>query len=113
MKKRIKGICLTDFIIGFIILAILLVVICAIIFAVKNDANKINEGVVVDKHYRSEYVSYTYSGSGDNKISIPYIVPESYTLTIQGEKNGEPVEYYFNVPEQEYFKYNIGDYYKK
>lgn len=113
MKKNIRGICCADFITGITIVAILGVIICMIISCIMNAANKINEGIVVDKNYCAEYVTYTYSSSGDNKIMIPHTEPESYSLTIQGEKNGKTVEYSFNVPEQEYFQYNIGDYYRK
>ena len=107
--KRIKGISVSDLIIGLVIAAIIIVVISTIVSAVKNEANYINEGIVIDKHYRAEYTSYTNSG----KVLIPHTEPERYTLTIQGEKNGETVEYSFTVPKEEYFKYNIGDYYKK
>lgn len=81
---------------------------------VSNAANKIDEGVIIDKKYRASYVTTTYYRTNDN-ISIPISTkhPESYSFTIQGDKNGKTVEYTFNVPESEYNSYDIGDYYKK
>lgn len=113
MKKRVKGIGVSDVIIGLVLLTFVAVLIYAIVIAVKNAASKIDEGLVVDKNYRASYISYTYTEVGDTQIMIPHTVPESYSLTIQGKKNSETVEYSFNVPEQEYLWYAIGDYYPK
>ena len=95
-------------------------VVCVLVLAigiyamVLNAANKIDEGVVIDKNYHASYVTTTYYRTNDN-ISIPIHTthPESYSFTIQGDKNGETVKYTFNVPESEYNSYSIGDYYKK
>lgn len=83
----------------------------SIIVVVTNNANCISEGVIVDKHHSSAYMTITYSGSGNVKIAVPTYHPERYRFTIEGKKNGETVQYTFNVTEAEYDQYKIGDYY--
>lgn len=73
----------------------------AVIKFVKNESNKISEGIVVDKHYSFK----VYNGK--------LFLPERYELEIQGDKDGETVEYWFEVTESEYNSYEIGDYYKR
>ncbi|MCM1328395.1 MAG: hypothetical protein NC253_03055 [Ruminococcus sp.] len=113
MKKRVKGISLSDLIVGFVILIILAVLIYSVVLFIKNAANKIDEGIVVNKNYQASYVSYAYTTVNDTRVMIPHTVPESYRLTIKGEKDGETVVYSFSVPELEYIQYEIGDHYPK
>lgn len=86
--KKYKGLTLIELIVVLVIVGVL----CAIVTpAIKNESNKISQGTVVSKDY----------------------TPESFTITIEGEKDGKVVEYTFNVPESEYTMYEVGDWYPK
>lgn len=113
MKYRTKSFSLIEAVVFLAIVGVFVLLVVSIISNAINASNKIDEGVIVDKNYQASYVSYTYSDSGDTRIKIPYTVPESYSFTIQGEKNGETVEYTFSVTKDEYPQYNIGDYYRR
>lgn len=88
-----------------VVITAVLVVILGCYFA--NLKNKISEGTVVDKSYTA---GWTSSGTGDTPSRYH---PPRCELTISGEKNGEYVEYTFDVPEAEYVMYNVGDHYPK
>lgn len=79
----------------------------ATVLVISNENNKISEGIVVDRYYRS---GYTTMGTNNSQ---PVYHSSRCTLTIRGTKNGEEVEYTFEVPESEYVLYNIGDHYPK
>ena len=97
-----------DHIVEFIVLLIITVIMVFIIIAAcVNESHRISEGTVVDRHYTA---GYTTVGTNDKS---PVYHPPEYTLTISGMKDGEEVEYTFDVPEVEYVKYNIGDHYPK
>ncbi len=97
-----------DHIVEFIVLMIITVIMVFIIIAAcVNESHKISEGTVVSRHYTA---GYTTVGTKDKP---PVYHPPKYTLTIRGMKDGEEVEYTFDVPEAEYVKYNIGDHYPK
>lgn len=86
--KKYKGFTLIELTIVVAIIGVL----CLICYpAFKNESNKISYGTVVSKDY----------------------TPESFTITIEGEKDGKVVEYTFNVPESEYTMYEVGDWYPK
>lgn len=93
-----------EIIIGIITVIILGVIIWA---CIGNEKNRISEGTVVDRNYTA---GYTTIGS---KNSPPRYIPPRCTLTISGEKDGEYVEYTFEVPEAEYAQYHVGDHYPK
>ncbi len=78
-----------------------------IVLVISNENNEISEGIVVDRDYTAGYTTI-----GTNN-SPPVYHPSRCTLTISGTKNGEEVEYTFEVPESEYVLYNIGDHYPK
>lgn len=80
----------------------------AITWGIDNEANRITQGVVIDKDFNAGYTST--SGSKDSGISI-YHHPASYNLLIEGRKDGQVVQYWKEVTAEEYAKYNIGDYY--
>lgn len=103
MVKR-KGISNIEII---FIITIISVLIACVWCAIDNENNRISEGTVVDRHYTA---GYTTVGTKDMP---PRYVPPHCTLTISGEKNGEYVEYTFDVPEVEYAMYHIGDHYPK
>lgn len=96
---------------GIIIFA-LATIVATIFFAGWNNANnRITEGFVIDKQYRAAYTTTTYSGIGENRIAIPHRHPERYIFTIEGDKDGETVQYTFDVTETQYEQYSIGDYF--
>lgn len=113
MKYHTKNLDPIGIVVFLAIIGTLVLLVVSIISNAINASNKIDEGIIVDKNYHASYVSYTYSGSKDTTIRIPYTVPESYSFTIQGEKNGESVDYTFSVTKDEYRQYNIGDYYTR
>lgn len=92
-----------------IIVALVIVSVLGVIVFVclKNESNRISEGTVVYKDYTSAWTS-----AGTENSPARYH-PAKCTLTISGEKNGEYVEYTFDVPESEYVMYNVGDHYPK
>ena len=96
--KKFKGFTLIELIVALVIIGVLCV-ICFI--AIKNESNKISQGTVVSK-------DYTPARASSNSYTA-----ESFTITIEGEKDGKVVEYTFNVPESEYAMYNVGDWYPK
>lgn len=96
--KKFKGFTLTELAEVMIIIGILCVICYA---AIEDKNNKISSGTVVSKDYTPARAS-----------SKSYIA-ESFTITIEGEKDGKIVEYTFNVPESEYVMYDIGDWYPK
>lgn len=95
--------------IGVILISIVIVVvtIVAIYGYCVNESHRISEGTVVDRHYTAGYTSVA------TKDRPATYHPSRCTLTISGTKDGEYVEYTFEVPEAEYAKYNIGDHYPK
>lgn len=96
--KKFKGFTLIELIVVLVIVGVL----CTIVtLAIKNESNKISQGTVVSKDYTPASPS-----------SKSYI-PETFTITIEGEKDGKVVEYTFDVPESEYAMYNVGDWYPK
>lgn len=93
-----------EIIVALVIISILGVIVFA---CLKNESNRISEGTVVYKDYTSAWTSAGSEGSPARYH------PAKCTLTISGEKNGEYVEYTFDVPESEYVMYNVGDHYPK
>lgn len=90
-----------------VIMIIAAITVFIIIAACVNESHRISEGTVVDRHYTA---GYTTVATKDRPATYH---PPRCTLTISGMKDGEEVEYTFDVPEVEYAKYNIGDHYPK
>ena len=103
MKR--KGITLIEIV---TILSIVIVIGAILFVAFISYKNKIDRGVVVDKQYTAGYTEINY-----NDNSYPVYHPPVCRLTIEGEKDGEIVQYTFDVPEAEYAMYNVGDNYPK
>ena len=81
--------------------------------AVENENNRITEGVVIDKEYDSPYTTYNSIKSGDHTIRVPQYHSETFSILLEGTKDGETVTYWKEVTGQEYADYNIGDWYPK
>lgn len=96
--KKFKGFTLIELIVVIVVIGILGIIIT---LAIKNENNKITQGTVVSKDYTPA------------RASSKSYMPETFTITIEGEKDGKIVEYTFNVPESEYAMYNVGDWYPK
>lgn len=98
-----------------IVIALCVAVIAIVTWTVvANESNKINEGVIVDKYYKSASTQ-TYYILSPNKTLMPSTryAPESFHFTIKGKKDGKEVEYTFDVTEEDFSSYEIGDYYKR
>lgn len=91
---------------GGIVTVVVSLLIALVVSAVMNESNRINEGEVIDKWYNAAYTTTTQGGG-------IWYHPEEYWLEIEGQKNGETVQYRFKVPEVEYVEYQIGDWYGK
>lgn len=106
---------LTDCDVGIMICYILMVILIALLILCivswiylyrTNEHNKIDSGIVIDKHHAKAHTTPTRFG-----MMVRH--SESYELTIKGEKNGKTVEYTFKCSEEEYDSYDIGDKYPK
>lgn len=90
-----------------------LVVLGLLVFAygsiISNANNKINAGVITDKQYYAGGTYYSSDKNGGHMRSDP----PQYWFTIRGEKDGETVEYSFEVTETEYNQYKIGDWFER
>ena len=105
LKRRLDDCDAGDiFMNALLVIAIALLIIC-IAIPIINYHNKIDSGIVVDKHHTKAHTTPTRFGMVHHS--------ESYELTIKGEKNGKTVEYTFGCSEDEYDSYDIGDKYPK
>lgn len=94
---------------GVIISLTILLIIVAVIASVSNENNKIDEGIIIDKRYTDGYYNTVISGN----VPVNTYISKKYIFVISGEKDGEIVEYEFEVSSEEYDKYKIGDFYKR
>lgn len=77
--------------------------------AIENESNRIDSGVIVDKYMDAGGTYYSSDKNGGYMRSYP----PSYNFTIRGEKDGEVVEYTFEVSAEEYDAYKIGEVYHR
>lgn len=77
--------------------------------AIENESNRIDGGVIVDKDMDAGRTYYSSDKNGGHMHSYP----PSYSFTIRGEKDGEVVEYTFEVSAEEYGAYKIGEVYHR
>ena len=87
---------------------VFLVVACC---GLLNESNRISEGVVVDKSYSPAYTTTHTVHKGEQVFVIPEYHAASYSIKLEGEKDGETVTYWRSVTEQEYHQMGIGDRY--
>lgn len=72
--KKYKGFTLIELIVAMMIIGVL----CAIVIvAIRNESNKISQGTVVSKDYTPA------------RASSESYISESFTITIEGEKDGK------------------------
>ena len=76
---------------------------------VANERNEIVAGTIVDKEMNTGSTHYSSDKNGSHMNSYP----TTYRFTIRGEKDGETVDYTFEVTEDEYAAYKIGDWYER
>lgn len=94
---------------AFVFLIVIIGIGAAIFGAIANEQNAIDSGIIVDKNMTPGGTYYNSSKHGGHLQSYP----ASYSFTIRGEKNGEMVQYTFNISEDEYNSYKIGEEYHR
>ena len=97
-----------------LVACIFIACVAGVVYAIKwnidNEANRITEGVVIDKDYDPARVSSSYTKETG---AHTHYYPERYRLLLEGRKDGESVQYWKEVTAEEYAAHNIGDYYGK
>lgn len=82
---------------AIMLVAYLVFIAFAFNFVIQNNKNEIQSGRVIDKYYTPGRVTkYGYQD-------------ERYTICIEGYKNGEIVNFWFEASADEYGKYEVGD----
>lgn len=82
---------------AIMLVAYLVFIAFAFNFLIQNNKNEIQSGRVIDKYYTPGCVTkYGYQD-------------ERYTICIEGYKNGEIVNFWFEASADEYGKYEVGD----
>ena len=90
--------------------AFVIVMVTAILGGtIENESNRIDSGVIVDKYMDAGGTYYSSDKNGGHMRSYP----PSYSFTSRGEKDGEVVEYTFEVSAEEYGAYKIGEVYHR
>lgn len=84
-----------DIIMNILIGIVIFVVAIGLIGGISNEMNEISAGIIIDR--------YVDTGIGGT----------AHYLTIEGPLNGKTVNYCFEVTEEEYGRYKIGDYYER
>lgn len=108
--KRLFNIDNIDLLIPRIVIIVVFGIIIAVVAGIcANNANKIDEGYIIDKTYNASSTHYSSDKNGGHLYSYP----AQYFFTIQGRKDGKEVEYTFEVTQTEYESYKIGDWYKR
>lgn len=77
--------------------------------AIQNEKNAIPAGIIVEKYHQPERIeSTTNAKTGHTSVTHH---PAIYRFQLRGEKDEVMVDYWTDVPEEDYFKYRIGDWY--
>ena len=92
----------------FIIAASVTTIGIIIYCGIQNEMNAISEGTIADKYYAPESIETTTDKNGHTHISHHRAI---YRFKLQGEKDEVMVDYWTEVPAEDYFKYRIGDWY--
>lgn len=96
-------------IIGLIICSIILISVFVIQIVDLFTNKTLYEGVIIEKKYREKHSILLPRVVG--KVVIPFIqnVPESYQFKVSGIRNGEQITQWWDVTEEQYNRFNIGD----
>lgn len=91
-----------------IIVGVMLIIAVGFFGIVSNEENRITEGIILDKHFEKGYYHASMVGhyGRSNVLS-------TYMFLIEGEKDGQTVQYWMTVTRKDYLNYNVGDYFKK
>lgn len=104
---------------GIVVYTILGIAILIFIFACiglgYNIANEINYGeivgTIINKQIEPAYSYITYTHTGYVNVPVTHYKEETYKFTIQKEENNKTKTRWIDVSEEDYNKYEIGDYY--
>lgn len=117
MKNR-KGSIVTIVvtIIAALIIVSVIAIICGYFYSYITYGTK--EGTIIDKKYNQAYTYTTYSstyvnGTSVSSIPVQHYMGESYIFIIQKDIKGKIKSIDINVTQDEFNKYNIGDYFKR
>ena len=80
---------------------VIAIVAAGVVSSINNASNEIYTGIIIDK-----YTSGGYYVRG-------YKFPKAWNFVIQDTKDGEMVNYRFEVTEEEYSRYKTGDYHER
>lgn len=83
-----------------VVIVVITIFIVFVVGVVINGTNSISEGVLVGKYI-------------DSITNQKAFRAKSYYFTIEGEKRSKTVRYTFEVTENEYETYKIGDWYER
>lgn len=112
-KGSIASISIT--IIATLIILSVIIVVCCYASEYLNYGAK--EGFIIDKQYNPAYTYMTYNSTyvNGNSVNMPmqHYSGERYYFTIQKEVKGKIKSINVNVTQDEFEKYNIGDYFKR
>ena len=85
----------------------LLVTMTARLLGFTGCSSAIKEGTIVDKEYRPEHYIYTWNG----RCVIRTHFPDKYIFTIEDEIEGESQQNRIEVSCEDYYSYEVGDWY--
>lgn len=102
-----------DFSVCFMFAFVFLLIAIVIIVGLHNERNRINSGIIVDKEYNAPYAHFSWNESDGTFRYDQHYRPANCRFCIEGEKDGKLVRYWFDVPEEEYAQYQVGDFYTR
>ncbi len=102
-----------DFAVWFVIAIVVLLIATIIVAGLYNEGNRITSGIIVDKEYNAAYGYSSGNANGSTFRYDQYYRPAEYRFCIEGEKDGKQVKYWFDVPEEKYAQFQIGDFYTR
>lgn len=98
-------------VIVFVVALMIALIGAGVYGAIQNEKNVIPAGIIVEKYHQPERIeSTTNAKTGHTSVTHH---PAIYRFQLRGEKDEVMVDYWTDVPEEDYFKYRIGDWYVK
>ena len=96
-------------IIVFVVALMIALIGVGVYGAIQNEKNAIPAGTIVEKYHQPERIESTINTkTGHTSVKHHSAI---YRFQLRGEKDEVIVDYWTNVPEEDYFKYKIGDWY--